>query len=542
MRNKSKDNSSSDERLLEFYPTPDSLLDKILAEVNWHYISTVLEPSAGKGNIVKYIQEKAKRNYYKDNPLDVDCIESNPTLQKILVGSDYRLVHDDFLTYKTFKHYDAIIMNPPFSDGDKHLMKAMDMQEESGGDIVCILNAETIKNPHSNLRKTLVQRLEDANASIEYMENEFTSAERTTNVEVAIIKVHYDTPEWTSNILDELKKKSYSEVNSYEDITELAPNDFVEAIVKAYEMEVEAGINFIHEYLALRPRLKSSIKSKDDAYSGSDILTLNTTSINEYVEKVRMKYWSALFNDSRITGGMTSNLHKEYASKVNKLKDYDFSLYNIKAIQAEMSKHLCKGVEECIIALFDELTAKHSWYPECDKNIHYYNGWATNKAWIINKKVILPFNAYGYYSWNKDTPDYFKVIGELSDIEKALNYLDCGLTDNMNLEASLDLAFTFGQTKNIKLKYFDVTFYKKGTCHIVFTNEELLKKLNIFGSQRKAWLPPSYMKKHYSEMSKEEKKVIDEFEGKESYENVLSNADYYKFETSNIGLLEQKPA
>lgn len=542
MSSKSKTNSSADERLLEFYPTPDKLLDKILTGVEWLCINTVLEPSAGKGDIVKYIQQKAKRKYYNDNPLNVDCIEKSPTLQKILIGSDYRLVHDDFLTYKTYKNYDLIIMNPPFSDGDKHLMKAMDMQEESGGDIVCILNAETIKNPYSNLRKILVQRLEDANASIEYMEHEFVSAERSTNVEVVIIKVHYDKPEYTSNIIEELKKKSYAEVHTYEDITELAPNDFIEAIVKSYEMELEAGIKLIHEYLGLAPRLSATVNAKDAAYSTGAILDLSPTSINEYVEKVRMKYWNALFNDSRITGEMTSNLVKEYRSRVELLKDYDFSIFNIKAIQAEMSKHLCKGVEECIINLFDELTAQYSWQPECSKNIHYYNGWATNKAWIINKKVILPFNAYGYYSWNKDTPDYWRVIDKLRDVEKALNYLDCGLTDNMNLEASLDLAFTFGQTKNIKLKYFDVTFYKKGTCHIVFTNEELLKKLNIFGSQQKAWLPPSYMKKHYSEMSKEEKKVVDEFEGKESYEKVMSNADYYKFETSNIGLIEQKTA
>jgi hypothetical protein len=542
MSNNFKNISSEDERLDEFYPTPDSLLDKILSEVNWHYISTVLEPSAGKGNIVKYIQQKAKIKYYKDNPLDVDCIEKNTTLQKILVGSDYRLVHDDFLTYKTYKHYDAIIMNPPFSEGDKHLMKAMDMQEQSGGNIICILNAETLKNPCTNLRKTLVKRLEDINANIEYMENEFVSAERTTNVEVAIIKIHYDEPEWNSNILDELKKKSYSELEAYEDITDLAPKDFVEAIVRAYEMEVEAGINFIHEYLALRSRLKSTIKSKDNAYSSTDLLTLNTTSVNTYVQNVRMKYWSTLFNDSRITGGMTSNLHKEYASRVDKLKDYDFSLYNIRAIQAEMSKHLCKGVEECIITLFDELTAKHSWYPECEKNIHYFNGWATNKAWIINKKVIIPFNGYSNGYWQTDKLDYWVIVRKLTDIEKALNYLDGGLTDDYNLEASIDLATTFGITKNIHLKYFDVTFYKKGTCHLTFTNEELLKKFNIFGSQRKAWLPPSYMKKHYSEMSKEEKKVVDEFEGKESYEKVMSNADYYKFETSNIGLIEQKTA
>ena len=40
-------------------------------------------------------------------------------------------------------------MNPPFSEGDKHLLKAINIMK-NGGQIVCILNAETIKNPYSN--------------------------------------------------------------------------------------------------------------------------------------------------------------------------------------------------------------------------------------------------------------------------------------------------------------------------------------------------------------------------------------------------------
>ena len=45
--------------LLEFYPTPETLLEKILDGVDYRYIGTVLEPSAGKGDIVRYITEKA---------------------------------------------------------------------------------------------------------------------------------------------------------------------------------------------------------------------------------------------------------------------------------------------------------------------------------------------------------------------------------------------------------------------------------------------------------------------------------------------------
>lgn len=63
----------------------------------------------------------------------------------------------------------------------------------------------------------------------------------------------------------------------------------------------------------------------------------------------------------------------------------------------------------------------------------------------------------------------------------------------------------------------------------MFKDLEVLKKLNIYGSQQKGWLPPAYGRRSYAEMSKEEKAVIDEFEGQESYQKVYSNPEYYIF-------------
>ena len=62
----------------------------------------------------------------------------------------------------------------------------------------------------------------------------------------------------------------------------------------------------------------------------------------------------------------------------------------------------------------------------------------------------------------------------------------------------------------------------------------MLKKFNIYGSQKKNWLPPTYGKVQYNEMTKEEKAVIDEFEGKESYEKTMSNTDYFIVESNDL--------
>lgn len=510
----------------EFYPTPTELLDKITVGINWWTVGTVLEPSAGKGNIADFVRDKNEN-------MDIDCIELDPELRSTLTGKGFRVVHDDFLTFRTFKTYDLIIMNPPFSDGASHLSRALEMQKD-GGNIICILNAETIKNPFSNERKALVQKLGELDADIEYMQDAFVSAERPTGVEIAVIKVSVPVNEYESTYFEQLKKKSYRQ-SEEQDITDLAPDDYIEAAVRMYETEVEAGIQLIHEYQAMCPHILNNLR--DSAYN-TPILDLkisdgNKVTVNRYVKAVRRKYWSALFENPKFIGQMTSNLSQEYRSKVEKLTDYDFSAYNIRTIRMEMSKNLIRGIEDCIIKLFDELSFQYHYSDELAGNIHYYNGWKTNKAWIINKKVILPgMNAYSSYFHDYRPTDYY-IEQKLMDIEKALNYLDGGLTEAVDLHKALYNAEETGQTKKIRLKYFDVTFYKKGTCHIEFTNLELLKKLNIFGSQQKRWLPPAYGKKNYSEMDETEKEVVESFEGKASYEQTVLKSSYFIYDPKN---------
>ena len=515
----------------EFYPTPGKLLDKITEGIDWKMIRSVLEPSAGKGAIADYIKEKYKDHTYHNN-LDIDCIEIDDNLQKTLKGKELRVVHNDFLTFHTFKHYDLIIMNPPFSDGCRHLLHALSLQRDNFG-LICILNAETIRNPYTNERKDLVSRLEKMNAEIEYMEGQFLSAERPTGVEIAVVKVFVPEEDRKSFIYEDLRKKTYQE-NTYQDMTDLAPNDFIKAAVQRYNMEVEAGIKLIMEYKAMAPYILQDLK--DSSYN-QPILMMKIhdrpLSTNAFVREVRCKYWTALFNNPKFTGKMTSNLSHKYYNQVAELADYDFSEYNIQTIQIEMSKNLVKGIEDCIIELFDKLSHQYAYSDELQNNIHYYNGWKTNKAWYINKKVILPYmNAFSSWSGKFD-PDY-QIKSQLADIEKALNYLDGGLTDGRDMEACLRRARETGQTRKIQLKYFYVTFYKKGTCHIEFTNEDLLKKLNIFGSQQKKWLPPGYGKKTYDEMLPEEKVVIDEFEGKDNYADTLQKQDYFIYNPMNF--------
>ena len=538
----------------DFYPTPEHLIKKMIHGLDFSMITSILEPSAGKGDIVAALKEKsnsASTYQYSKVSLDIDCIELDQNLQHILKGKNYRVVYNDFLTYETMKEYDLIIMNPPFSNGCRHLLKAIEMQKRNGGAVICLLNAETLNNPYSKDRKDLQQKLKEYGAQVEYMQDAFLAAERKTAVEVALIKVQLPEVEKDSFIFSELKKAQEQREFEESEATGLIENDFLKSIVNQFQLEVKAGIKLIKEYYAMKPfilyQFGKDEKTGETVQKGECILSLglsknrreysNSLSVNEYIREVRGKYWKALFENKKFIGQLTGNLQQDYYNKVEELKDYDFSLYNIYELKIDMSKKIIKGIEDTIVGLFEELSNQHHYYNETSKNIHYYNGWKTNKSYIINRKVIIPLNSYGYFQ-DRYSPSDYTVVQKLSDIEKCFNYLDGGLTDSIDLHDALKSAEESERTKNIQLKYFTVTFYKKGTCHIVFNNPELLKKFNIFGSQHKGWLPPSYGRKAYRDMTEEEKTVVNEFQGEKEYDKVVSNKEYYLFDSNNLVLLE----
>lgn len=582
-----------------FYPTPPELVKKMLDDVQWSKVKTVLEPSAGKGNIVYgildsiYNQEYSR--YYDEDfmGIKIDCIEIDPNLRSILAytfmgkkahdeyydekrkyndmsynektpairaaeaeirklcsihnSKAVRIVGNDFLNFITHKQYDLIIMNPPFEFGAEHLFKAIQIQEENGGDIICLLNAETIRNPYSNIRKVLQQKLQKYEAEISYLEKQFSFAERKTDVEIAMVKIKIPQKRKESLFFETLKKAENVKTETSEN-DKIISSDPIQQMIDLYNFECMATINLIHEYEAVKPYIQDRLPSGEDEreqlesmkYSQA-IITLTMTygerncsqgvDINDYLKAVRRKYWEGFFHNEQFVGKLTSNLQKEFRAKVDEMAEYDFSMFNIQQVLERIGRSLSRGVEETILATFDKLSEQHSWYPECQNNIHYYNGWKTNKAHLINKKVIIPiYGCFAYDSWYKryeNTISVNAIYDKLSDIEKALNYLDNCETEEVNLMEVLEAARSRAVSRKISCKYFSVTFYKKGTCHIEFTNERLLDKLNIFGSQRKNWLPPNYGKKHYADMTEEEKAVIDEFQGEEAYEKVLSDTNYY---------------
>jgi len=516
-----------------FFPTPKPLIHKMLSGIDFRHVDSVLEPSAGKGDLADEIRDRMasaqRRGYRSEYMADIDTIEINPDLQHVLKGNGHRVIYNDFLNFQTYKHYSLVVMNPPFMEGDKHLLKAIEIMERGGGAIICLLNSLTVREPRITvLREELFKKLQQYNAEITHLPDEFRHAERQTNVGVALIKIIIPRPENKSIILDELEKTKPIREVDIDSCQALAENDFIRAAVDQFDYEARAGLQLIRDYKAILPLISSSI----DGPSAVLKLTLNdhraseTANENEFLRRMRKKYWGALFLNPRFSEKFTSNLLEKCRSDVDRLADYDFNAYNINSIRLELSADLIKATEDTITGLFDELTYQHSWYNETSKNRHYFNGWFTNRCWIINKKAILPLKLYGYLTKNIDSFNY-RTKDKISDIDKTLRYLAWDKSDHVDAMQTLDEARERGQTKDIQFDYFKITCYKKGTTHITFTDAELLKKFNLFGCQKKNWLPPVYGKMRYADMADDEKAVIDSFEGRESYEQVLTAPNYY---------------
>lgn len=578
----------------EFYPTPKSIVEKMLSKVDWKCVETILEPSAGKGNILREIARKEHQLY---NKFDVDCIEIDSNLRQILkyqfsderkktvddrrgklktkmnywnsnagkyenhltseeeteyenlcdesrtfLDKGIHIVNDDFLTYEAFKRYDLIIMNPPFSCGAEHLLKALKMQEK-GGQVVSLLNAETIRNPYTHTRQALLELLNQYNAEIEYIDNAFSNAERQTNVEVALVSVNIPEVQEESDIFNHFQKAEHIDEMCYEEITDLEVTDYIKAITTRCNTEIKAGLELIRQYKALSPYIMNNFTGdykkpllvlknvNNGSYSDS-------VSENDYVRDVRLKYWKVLLSNPKFVCKLTSSLQDEYRQQVYKLADYDFNEFNICTLVADMNSRIKQGIEDEILVMFDRLTETHSYYPEFSKNIHYYNGWKTNQAHKIGKKVILP--CYGVFSEWDNKPRTYEARKVLEDIERILNFLDGHMTEEINSWSMLHSHFSCGNTKNIPLKFFKVTFYKKGTVHITFNCPELIDRFNIYAGQKKGWLPPAYGKKSYSDMTSEEKAVVDSFQGEKEYNKVMAKQGYYLAPVTeeNLMLLE----
>lgn len=170
-----------------FFPTPPDLLKRLLKWAQVRRSDAVLEPSAGKGDILDAIAA-----LYPGTPLDLDAIEISPYLREILDLKGYNVIANDFLSYEGTA-YDKIVMNPPFENGldTEHVMHAYGLLKHGGR-----LTAIVSEGPFfRQFKKDVAFRefLAEKNAYVsEPIKGAFKTAFNQTGVNVRIVVINDD--------------------------------------------------------------------------------------------------------------------------------------------------------------------------------------------------------------------------------------------------------------------------------------------------------------------------------------------------------------
>ncbi|MHB8122580.1 MAG: methyltransferase [Desulfuromonadaceae bacterium] len=118
-----------------YFPTPRAVVEGMLENADIEPGMSVLEPSAGKGNIADIIREN-------EPGAKLDVIEIQKTLRDVLEAKGHKVLQDnDFLEYSPENKYDRIIMNPPFEQGQgmEHIKHAYELLKP-GGRLVSIMS------------------------------------------------------------------------------------------------------------------------------------------------------------------------------------------------------------------------------------------------------------------------------------------------------------------------------------------------------------------------------------------------------------------
>lgn len=151
------------------YETPKEVAELMVQRANIKPHDKVLEPSAGKGALLKEL-------FKKELKLLTIC-EMNRENQSVLfhdLGVD--VFRSDFLKLETRYLFDKILMNPPFKRDGEHILKAIN-HLNSNGRLVALIHLKTLSkcwrffcSKYKNLK------VQTEILSPSYFNNEFSAA------------------------------------------------------------------------------------------------------------------------------------------------------------------------------------------------------------------------------------------------------------------------------------------------------------------------------------------------------------------------------
>lgn len=487
----------------DFYPTPRNIAHKMVEKISKD-ARYFLEPSAGRGDLATAITELRDTYTSRCKP-KVDCIELDPNLAAILRHKNFSVVGDDWLTYPGVCYYDAIVMNPPFSNGDEHLLRAWEFMHD--GEIVCLLNAETIRNPHTEARQRLAAIIREHGGTDE-LGPVFKAADRKTMVNVVLVylrKVSDDDKAdlWAKNPGEE--KKPDADIGASSEDFMLAIRDELgnmehhynsanTQMLKAFEhlrkaaIYMEAnGIAYLHEYERIPYLAFSNVNSARA----------------EFAPKHRRDVWMRVFDKMQFRKWLDKKQTEEFLRDIERNGDIPFTAQNIKATLENVFMQRKRLFEQSCANVFDELTRYYAGNTTGTGGGGDYSGWKTNDSYKVNEKLIFPYGCtystypaqYGQPRTGSFSLHYGSAIDIYNDLDRVLCVLDRKDFENIwTVGRILEERFSrmgYNVTDfdgNCESQYFRIRFFKKGTVHLWFKDLKLWELFNRTAAAGKRWL------------------------------------------------------
>lgn len=457
----------------EFYPTPKEVIERMMMGENVAG-KVILEPSAGAGNIVEWLQEAGAK--------EVLACEINPGLQKI-VSRKCRLICDDFLklTSEDISHIDMIVMNPPFSCASRHILHAYDIAP-AGCQIIALCNSNTINDRYTTERKKL-QDIIEYNGGVESLGQCFMNSDRKTDVYVSLVKLYKPGEgrnEFDGYLFDAEESEQYDN-----DVQGLMPYNVIRDVVNRYVMAVSkfdavmAAANEINDLTSLI----GGCSIKFGAYRNSEKFQ-SKISREEFKKQLQKESWEFIFRqlkmDRFVTKGVRETINKFIETQVN----VPFTMKNIYIMLDMIIKTQGNRMNDSLVDAFDMICSFSA------ENSTAGEKWRTNANYMVNKKFIVP-NLCSYDSrWpsNHIITYYSSDYSRIEDLFKALNYIS-GDNIMMNLYQYLrENYIPWGEW--FDFGYFRIKGFKKGTMHFEFLDEKLWMEFNQRVAKIKGWALP----------------------------------------------------
>lgn len=487
---------------VQFYATTERLGRRAWAKFRNRVFVRVLDPSAGEGHLAKVRPNHESSSWYeRKNAPPVDCIELDVSKHPLLRSEGFDVVGVDFLQFDgAGAIYSHIIMNPPFAYGAQHVLKAWELLYD--GEIVAILNAETIRNPYSKEREMLM-RLIARYGDVEFIEGAFSGAdaERKTDVDVALVYLKKESSfgkDLVGDIMDGLKREGHHGLDAgFEEINELAiPANFVENSVLAFNAAVKAMRESVFaearaakyaERLGMTMEQMNAEKNESGAEADSSLEWVRR-SIHERHDDFKNRAWAGILRSTEVLSRLSSTAQKRVESEFETIKKLEFTESNIYGFLGGLVAKQGEIQIGMACDVFDLITRYHS------DNTVFYMGWKSNDAHrtcgmrVKTTRFVIPGNRTE--SWQSSIS--WDGTQMLRDFDKVFSMLDGKPQPAVSLESVF--RNRFGELKRgarEQSSYFDVRYYpKRGTIHFFARDKKLVDRLNRLVGRERAWLPP----------------------------------------------------